>query len=281
MFFLFGSPRSGTTLLAQCLSAHPDIVVPDETDFIVPVAFVFDRISDLEVRRRILKPLITKSKRFGCSIGEYLSHELVEQIIDRGAETSGDLLNDLYAAVAQAAGVRIAGDKTPNDLLYVRDLLRTQTVPADARIIHIVRDVRDVTWSLMQTGWVKRVEDFFPRFWSSSNLSLKHSLAHEDRYLLVKYEEFVSQPERVLTAACEHLGVEFQAGMLDSQSRDPRYRGQPHHPMLYEQFSDRRIGAFRGNLTPHVLAMCEMQAAEGMAAFGFAPELNPGRRTNQ
>ncbi len=30
MFFIFGMPRSGTTLIAQCLSAHTEIVVPYE-----------------------------------------------------------------------------------------------------------------------------------------------------------------------------------------------------------------------------------------------------------
>ncbi|QHW31542.1 sulfotransferase [Paenibacillus rhizovicinus] len=35
MFIIFGSPRSGTTLLSSVLDAHDDIVVPDETDFIV------------------------------------------------------------------------------------------------------------------------------------------------------------------------------------------------------------------------------------------------------
>jgi len=34
MSFLFGTPRSGTILLAQCLSAHTKIIVPSETDFI-------------------------------------------------------------------------------------------------------------------------------------------------------------------------------------------------------------------------------------------------------
>ncbi len=34
MFFVFGSPRSGTTLMAQCLSSHTDIIIPHETDFI-------------------------------------------------------------------------------------------------------------------------------------------------------------------------------------------------------------------------------------------------------
>jgi hypothetical protein len=46
MLFVFGSPRSGTTLLAQILNSHPEIVVPHETDFIIPFVFVFDRIPD-------------------------------------------------------------------------------------------------------------------------------------------------------------------------------------------------------------------------------------------
>jgi hypothetical protein len=37
MFFIFGNPRSGTTLLCASLELNDKIVVPDETDIVVPL----------------------------------------------------------------------------------------------------------------------------------------------------------------------------------------------------------------------------------------------------
>ena len=38
MFIIFGSPRSGTTLLASSLDQNDQLVVLDESDFIIPMA---------------------------------------------------------------------------------------------------------------------------------------------------------------------------------------------------------------------------------------------------
>src|SRR5215208_3766820 len=71
MFFIFGSPRSGTTLLAQCLNNHSDIVVPHETSFIIPLAFVFTSIREPELGKEMIIRFITRSHDFQTSIGEY------------------------------------------------------------------------------------------------------------------------------------------------------------------------------------------------------------------
>src|SRR5690348_5511964 len=73
VFFIFGSPRSGTTLLAQTLAAHSQIEMPYETDFIVPVAFVLDRVNDPTAGRPIIKGLMTASMGYKRSLGPYLS----------------------------------------------------------------------------------------------------------------------------------------------------------------------------------------------------------------
>ena len=72
MFVILGSMRSGTTLLAQCLNAHPDLVVPDETDFVIPVAFLVDRVADEALGKRLVGGLVVGSKRYAESIGRYL-----------------------------------------------------------------------------------------------------------------------------------------------------------------------------------------------------------------
>jgi hypothetical protein len=269
MFFIFGSPRSGTTLLAQCLNAHTGIVVPDETDFIIPLAFIFDRLPDPAIRRSVLKQTIVGSARFSASIGEYLAPAQVEAIIDTHAERADLLLDAIYAAVAERAGASRAGDKSPNDLLFLRMLIKVRGISPDARIIHIVRDVRDVVSSIVNAKWVADIEHWFPRLWSTSNLYLWDLYRASDQYRLVRYEEFVRAPERFLRLLCAHLGVEYEPTMIDSDRRHPRYRSQPTHGRLYEQISDAYIGAYRSSLRAEIVARCEVQAAEAMRVFGY------------
>ena len=46
MFIIFGAPRSGTTLLSSSLNLNDSIVIPHETDFIVPLSFVCRSVKD-------------------------------------------------------------------------------------------------------------------------------------------------------------------------------------------------------------------------------------------
>lgn len=271
MFFIFGSPRSGTTLLAQCLSAHPDLVVPAETDFIVPTAFVFNQIADVAVRRAVLRPLITNSILTRASLGEYLGEGQLLALIEANCSSLPMLLDAIYSAVARAASAKLAGDKTPNDLLYGRILVQSGAIPHDAKVIHIVRDVRDVTSSLMRREWVAGIETFFPRLWSQTNLYLFEQFQAAPNYLLVRYEDFVRDPGTELLQICRLLAVstDHLTTMIDPGKRHRRYIGSPHHGMLYRPISEARIGVYRHDLPGELVATCHRQASEGMLAFSY------------
>lgn len=271
MFFIFGSPRSGTTLLAQCLSAHPDLVVPAETDFIVPAAFVFDRVEDVEVRKTILKPLIANAAFTRAALGEYLSEEKLGEIVSAHCESATSLLDAIYTAVATAAGAKLAGDKTPNDLLYLRILISTGVISSDTKIIHIVRDVRDVVSSLIKRSWTPAIEDYFPRLWSQTNLYLHEQFGSGKNYRLIRYEDFVRDPEDHLREICGLLGVDSDHlhDMIAPKRRHRRYFRSPNHPMLYDPISVERIGAFRADLSPAAIETCHRQAADAMTVFAY------------
>jgi hypothetical protein len=271
MFIIFGSPRSGTTLLAQCLSAHPEVIVPHETDFIIPAAFVFDRIDDGVARRAILKPLITQSRAFRTSLGEHLDEAEISDIIDRHGDNLPSLLTAIYDAVAERAGAKEAGDKSPNDLMFIRVLLKLGGVLDRIKIVHIVRDIRDVLCSLAQRDWNNDTEAWFPRFWAVTNLYLHEQFRDAGNYYFVRYEDFVRHPARHLATLCGHLDVSgsYLPFMLDPGLRHPRYRAMPHHRTLYEPISDSAVGGYRNLLPPETIARCERQAAEAMATFAY------------
>lgn len=270
MFFIFGSPRSGTTLLAQCLNAHSQVVVPQETDFIIPVAFVCDRVADPAIGRELVAATIVNGRAFARSIGKFLSPEDVRACVTSCDYTVAAILDALYSRVASHANRRLAGDKSPNDLLFLRILMKTQAISAGMPIIHIVRDVRDVCASIHERGWIEDMDLYFPRFWSSANLYLHRLYApHTGQYLLVRYEDLVAEPGRELTRVFAHLGLAFEPEVLQPSNRDDSLRKVAAHANLFQPIGPQKIGRYREDLTPAQIAEFERQANEGLRAFGY------------
>ncbi|HYF46650.1 MAG TPA: sulfotransferase, partial [Acidimicrobiales bacterium] len=81
MFVVYGMPRSGTTLVAQVLNAHSGLLVPDETDFMVPAAHAFRLVDDPVLGRRLLGDLIASTDRFDATLGRWLSAEQVRAAV--------------------------------------------------------------------------------------------------------------------------------------------------------------------------------------------------------
>ena len=271
MFHIFGSPRSGTTLLAQCLNAHPKICIPDETDFIVPLAFLFDRVKDPAIGRDLILKMIVNSKKFSVSLGQFITADDVYNCVYTSSYTPEALMHALYSRVAVAAGKELGGDKSPNDLMSIRILIETLLVSSKTKVIHIVRDVRDLMISLNSTKWADDFNDYFPRIWSSSNLYLHFEMnKFPANYFLLRYEDFVSHPEKYLSNLCHFLDVDYVPAMLVSANRDPRYRGMPHHVNLYNSIAPTSVGKYSTGLDTGALAKYMQQACEAMDVFGYS-----------
>lgn len=269
MFFILGTARSGTTLLAQCLNAHPAVVVPHETDFLVPTAFIHDRIRDPAVGRQLISDLVPNTAAFKASLGEYLDASTVKSIVATADYHPGAIASALYAAVAERAGAAIAGDKSPNDLNFVRILVKTGVIGPGTRVIHLVRDIRDVMVSLGETGWGTDLEQYFPRQWSNSNLYVHGHFRERSEYLLLRYEELVTRPEQELERACAFLGVPFLASMMEPERRrHPRYRDMPFHEKLAEPISASGVGRYLATAAATRFSQ-EAQAGEGLRTFGY------------
>jgi hypothetical protein len=270
MFHIFGSPRSGTTLLAQCMNAHSQLVVPQETDFIIPLAFLCDRIPDPAVGRELIVATIVNGRAFPRSIGKFLDAAEVRECVHACTYSVAAILDALYGRVAEKASRRLAGDKSPNDLLFLRILMKTQAISAETPIVHIVRDVRDVCASIHERGWIADMDLYFPRFWNNANLYLHRLYASRPKqYILVRYEDLVADPALELTRVFAHLGLAFEPDVLQPSNRDESLRNVSAHAGLFQPIAPRKVGRFRDDLTPQQIAEYETQAHEGLLAFGY------------
>ena len=270
MFFIFGMPRSGTTLLAQCLNAHSQIVVPHETDFIIPMAFIFDRIPNEVLGRGVIFKLIINSSAYSSSLGEYLEAKAIYDVLQACEYHPAAVLNALYSKIAETAGAKLAGDKSPNDLNFLRMLVKTKGLSEDMKVIHIVRDIRDLMVSVNTTGWVSDLDSYFPRMWCHNNLYLNSRYTNNSaNYALIRYEDLVVNPENEMARLTEFLGFEFEQGMLLPDNRHKRYKGAIVHSNLYNPISDNSVGKYKSVLDHATQSNYEKQSAEALAFFGY------------
>ncbi|MFQ5535272.1 MAG: sulfotransferase, partial [Sphingomonadales bacterium] len=123
-----------------------------------------------------------------------------------------DLIDAIYREYAARFGKVRWGDKTP---FYTPDIDILWNLFPGCRIIHLVRDGRDVAVSQRKIGWLS---SSIPRLaedwrWKTTVAHKVGSVLGED-FLEIRYEDLVVEPETVLRCICAFLGEEFDPEML-------------------------------------------------------------------
>jgi len=213
--FIVGMPRSGTKLLRGLLNRHPLIGVPGvETEFLPWLVHHFARFGDLRARAR-----------FDAFYAEMLRHSYFRyrrehgNLVDAGrwheacTEFSAAGVFEALMRVevdAPRGGARIWGDKSPS---YIDDIpLLKQLYPA-AKVLHIVRDVRDYCLSIRK-AWGKDMLRAAQRWADGVSKARRDGAALGADYLELRYEDLLARTEQELRRACAFLGVEFEPAML-------------------------------------------------------------------
>lgn len=209
--FVVGVARSGTTLLRLILDSHSRIAIPDESNFIVQ--FYKDRGT--------FGDLSTKSSRLAL-VQKILDEPFLARWDHRIEVDDVDLdecttlaaaVDQVYGAYARHSGKDIWGDKTP---MYISDLHIINKMFPTCRFIHLIRDGRDVALSLIQRRFGPSDFAGAIRFWKRNVECARKMLAMlpDDRYIEVKFEDFVSDPASHLRRITDFLEVDFEPNML-------------------------------------------------------------------
>ena len=125
-FFIFGHPRSGTTLLARLVRLHPDVYCSWQAHFFTQPPLLSSLISDPSIREWLSR----RNNRWNR--GRDLSPVVLRAVADFVLERE-----------AAAHNARIVGDKSPNGLTSGKAVPNLASVYPDCRLLTIVRDPRD------------------------------------------------------------------------------------------------------------------------------------------
>lgn len=267
--FLIGMPRSGTKLLRGLLSKHPRIrILAAETDFIPfidewvqrhgrPVTLqAFEQLANalrganyFNFRPTARGPFDWQRWRAACN-GHF----------DVGGLFEGFARYELNAGRGEGA---IWADKSPAYIRHVPLLLKHFPT---ARILHIVRDVRDHSVS-MRNAWGKDIRRSAWRWGQDVLAAHRHCVTMPERCLEVKFEDLLQQPELQMRRICLFLDLEFFAGLTElSQSVERRGYAAGRTEIVRDNFRK-----FESRLTPREIASIESLAWNGMRALGYRP----------
>ena len=269
---VLGVRRSGTTLLRVMLDRHSELAIPDESYFVPQVA-------DRHRGRIDVEAFIDDLRRLKTLREWHVSIEEVRPRLRSGMPV-GEAIAAVYDTYAVREGKRRWGDKTP---MYMQHLRLLERFFPEALFVHLIRDGRDAALSFlaMPEGIVTRTwahprsaADFACQW--RAEIAAARRLGRRvgpARYLEVRYEELVAEPERELRRISDFARLPFQAGMLDYAGRID-VSAKPHHRSLTKP-PTAGLRDWRGQMSPEDVRAFEGVAGDLLRELGYDTASGP------
>ncbi|HYZ91635.1 MAG TPA: sulfotransferase [Actinomycetota bacterium] len=243
--FVVGYMHSGTTMILNLLSNHPDVFTPrTETKFFMHMGIVHKLLgpirSDQDLRQAtaFCRYVIERGFPIGTEGSPWRSYSEFDAPDGvRAPIRHGELLRAvLDAYTAQAGKIRWV-EKTPTHVFNVDEIL--DVIP-DARFVEIVRDCRDVLASKKTRRaevWTDRnppekqyrrhLEKAYDPVWDTLSWRAAVRAGHRasvtwpQRWLRVRYEDVVAEPEELAARICGFAQLRFSPDLLDVTRGNP------------------------------------------------------------
>lgn len=240
--FICGALRSGTTMLRLMVDHHPRLSNFGETDFLFEYPLGENGRGDPQGFRALLaRDGMFANSGLSMPQGESV-HEMIRDLCDQ------------MRAPGRALTINIH-----------RNFERIAATFPEARIVHIVRDPRDVARSSVGMGFSGN-SYFGVDHWIASEKSMQAlRAANPDMaFLTIKNEDLVRSPEPTLTRVCAFLGVNY----------DPQMLTYPDHS-TYDAPDPSLVEQWRRKMAPGEIGLIEGKVGEMLTERGYQPSGHP------
>ena len=270
---IVGAGRSGTSLLRTMVSSHSEWHVPPESHFIARMSLVPWRYSGSAGHSLFVSDVLANGRLALWGIDE---DWLRRYVPDRGSENSvGQLLHDLFGAVAVEQGARRYADKTPNNVLALQ---RIRLSVGPIKVLNIVRDPLAVVASLLRTeGWGFDDPLAAAVYWRRCVAAAKRASRFGIPVLTVRYEDLVADPATLLRSVCQFLDSEFEPSMLEFQElgakQETEHRFGSNHQRLSGVLAIEE--RWKTELSPQDVAEVKMIVGSDYERLGYGRPIRP------
>lgn len=237
---VYGALRSGTTLLRLMLDANPALSCPGETDFI------FDHLTTRDGKPACDEAALERDWIYRAHRADYAAAPLTQ-------------------VTPEALIRRIAGTDKIAVLMLHRNLSRVLTLYPDLRIVHFLRDPRDVARSSIGMGWAGNVYHGIDH-WIETETDFQRMAGRlkPGNLLTVRYEDLIARPKEVLTGICNFAGCRYDPAMLDYDRTS-----------TYEKPSGAFTVQWKHKQTPREVGLVEGKIGPLLGAAGYEPSGHP------
>lgn len=291
--FLVGSPRSGTTLLRVMWNAHPNVVMPHECGFLHELFHKYAPLPSFSAQDvdRFLGDLFAVKDFNVLNLDR---RSLRERLLRLREPSYAHVLNGTYQEFAarhdKAAGRW--GDKHTN---FIAHMPKIAALFPNVKFIHIIRDSRGTVASLLRSRLGRfAFEDgstYYPHLVVGAAKLWRKLVAQGradgacmglQRYMEIKYEDLVLEPERVCREMCEFVGEEYSHAMLDpARHKEATYipgdKAGRFHENIGKELLAERLTQWRKELNRQQLIVIEHLTGDLMDSLGYLRDIEHRR----
>ncbi len=290
MIFVVGNSRSGTTLMGQVLGRNKNTFAFHELHF-------FEEIWKPGIINILSKSqaIALVARLLSIQRDDYLAERKIEQYETEAEDLISSVENNLWTPPSLYRAFlhyevlknqkQVGCEQTPRNLYYLSEIL--EMFP-DAVIINMIRDPRSVLlsqknkWRIRTLGaknfpvreviraWVNYHPITIALLWKSAAKMSQHFISHP-RVKIIKFEDFVSNPQITLNEVCKFAGLSFDDDMLNvSQSEGGVSSLKPLNNAEARGIDKMTANSWqRGGLSSAELTLCEKITESGMQQFGY------------
>lgn len=266
-----GCGRSGTTLIRNIFDAHPSLAVTHEAHFMAPA---LSRRHQYEVAggfdtTAFLSDLSRDSNYRRQGIHEA---QLRDDLAASSPADTPAAIRAVFHRYATDHGKALYGDKTPGSVNHIA--LIGRALP-ETRFVHMVRDGRAVALSYLdRPEWGPQTMGEAAIHWRTRVARGREGgrSLEPHRYLEVRYEDLVEDPERVVAEVCAFLTLDYDPSMLEYHKEGKDFIATTKDPAAFENLAKpvtKEIRDWRSQISDPDVALFESIAGDWLVELGY------------
>jgi len=283
--YVSGLSRSGTTLLAAVLDAHPRVhmgyeLIPPAGLEVSGLAAQVETLTGEGVQwpraignriRDLMTPevgqFVKRTARAGAVADSLVA--VLRRFADEVAEVTAGMDERLALARAIVLAHAPPGTAWTGFKAGAPQLRAALGLAAGSQAVTIIRDPRDLAASQVESGMSPDAATVAMR-WEAE---LRQLDALEEATLRIRYEDLVAAPAATIDRLCAALGIGADGAMLRFQEADigVLVPGQAHanDVALRRGFFSDSVGRWRGQLSHAAAAQVEARCGKRMDELGY------------
>ncbi len=275
--FVVGSGRCGTTLLRRLLLEDPRLFVPPEMQdtwkVLQPFLEWYRHSTWKAVVRGVLGTLAISVVEFE-SLGVHLGPVAeVADVLPREERSCGRILDVFYRQFAlQKVGRECEYwvDKKPRNFYHLFDLMRLFPT---MKVVHLVRDPRDVVASTLKAKHLNTVEEAAEHCADAIHYTNEFAAAFPDSIMTIRYEDFVEDSTAFLEQIYDFWGIGQPSTIEQINSKDdPRINdvtGAVYHQNIIKPANKGSIGKYKESLSQDEIQHIQEECNLNMSQYGY------------